>query len=54
MTAMATGLPVYAGPIEGTAIGNLVTQMITGGLFEDLTAARNCIFESFDIKTFNK
>ncbi|RKM59746.1 rhamnulokinase [Butyrivibrio sp. CB08] len=54
LTAKATGLPVFAGPIEGTAIGNLVIQMITGGLFEDLQTARNCIFESFDIKTFNE
>ena len=52
LTAKATSLPVYAGPIEGTAIGNLVIQMITSGIFNDLTDARNCIFESFDIKTF--
>ena len=52
LTAKATSLPVYAGPIEGTAIGNLVIQMISAGIFADLTDARNCIFESFDIKTF--
>lgn len=52
LTARATSLPVYAGPIEGTAIGNLVIQMITDGIFKDLSDARNCIFESFDIKTF--
>ncbi|MBQ8030257.1 MAG: rhamnulokinase [Butyrivibrio sp.] len=52
LTAKATFLPVYAGPIEGTAIGNLVIQMISAGIFADLTDARNCIFESFDIKTF--
>jgi rhamnulokinase len=52
LTAKATGLPVYAGPIEGTAIGNLVIQMINAGLFKDLASARECIFESFDIKIF--
>jgi len=52
LTAKATSLPVYAGPIEGTAIGNLVIQMISAGIFADLTDARNCIFKSFDIKTF--
>lgn len=52
LTAKATSLPVYAGPIEGTAIGNLVIQMITAGIFKSLADARNCIFESFDIKTF--
>ncbi len=52
LTAKATGLPVYAGPIEGTAIGNLVVQMISAGIFEDLQDARNCIFDSFEIKEF--
>lgn len=50
MTASVTGLPVWAGPVEGTAIGNLVIQMIRGGDFADLAAARSCIRESFDIK----
>ena len=50
LTAAATGLPVWAGPVEGTAIGNLVIQMIRGGEFADLAAARSCIRESFDIK----
>lgn len=49
-TAKATGLPVYAGPIEGTAIGNLLVQMIAGGDLEDLQSARNTIRNSFDIK----
>ncbi len=52
LTAKATGLPVFAGPIEGTAVGNLVIQMIAGGVFTDLSEARNCIFESFDVKKF--
>ena len=46
----ATGLTVYAGPVEGTAIGNLVVQMIEGNEFENLQAARNAIRESFEIK----
>ena len=52
LTAKATGLTVYAGPIEGTAIGNLAVQMISAGIFKDLQDARNCIFESFEIKKF--
>ena len=52
MTANETGLTVYAGPIEGTAIGNLAIQMITTGIFKDLKDARNCIYESFEIKEF--
>jgi len=49
-TARMTGLPVFAGPIEGTAIGNLVMQMISNGEFDNLQAARNAIRESFEIK----
>ena len=51
MTARATGRVVYAGPVEGTAIGNLVVQMIADGVFADLQQARAAIRESFDIKT---
>ena len=43
LTAKATGLEVFAGPIEGTAIGNLIVQMIAGGDFKDLEAARAAI-----------
>jgi tRNA dimethylallyltransferase len=43
LTADATGLEVFAGPAEGTAIGNLVVQMITAGEFTDLAAARAAI-----------
>ncbi|MCD8357434.1 MAG: rhamnulokinase [Clostridia bacterium] len=50
MTAKATGLPVYAGPIEGTALGNLMVQMIYAGEFQNLQEARNAIKNSFDIK----
>lgn len=50
MTATVTGLPVWAGPVEGTAIGNLVIQMIHGGEFADLAAARQSIRKSFEIK----
>lgn len=52
LTANATGKTVYAGPGEATAIGNLMAQMIHGGELEDLKAARKCVFESFDIQTF--
>ena len=50
MTASATGLPVCAGPVEGTAIGNLIVQMIVAQEFDSLQAARNAIKRSFDIK----
>lgn len=43
LTAEETGLEVFAGPTEGTAIGNLIVQMITAGEFADLDAARAAI-----------
>ena len=49
-TAQATGLTVFAGPVEGTAIGNLLVQMIAGGDLSDLAAARSAIRRSFEIK----
>ena len=52
MTAKALGIPVIAGPIEGTAIGNLIVQMIADGVFENLSAARSSIGKSFEIRTF--
>lgn len=49
LTARATGRKVIAGPGEGTAIGNLMAQMITGGEFSNLKEARACVTISFDI-----
>ncbi len=49
LTAKATGLEVFAGPTEGTAIGNLVVQFIAGGEFKDLADARAAIVRSFDV-----
>ena len=43
LTARATGLEVSAGPTEGTAIGNLIVQMIASGEFADLAEARRAI-----------
>lgn len=43
LTAEATGLEVFAGPTEGTAIGNLIVQMIFSGEFADLNEARKAI-----------
>ena len=50
LTARACGKPVYAGPVEATAIGNIASQMIATGEFQDLNEARRVIFNSFDVK----
>ncbi len=52
LTARETGLTVYAGPGEATAIGNLACQMIANGELKDLQDARNVIFTSFEVKTY--
>ncbi len=49
-TAKALNLPVYAGPVEGTAIGNLLVQMIAAGEFASLQAARDAVRASFEIR----
>ncbi|MCI8561422.1 MAG: rhamnulokinase [Dorea sp.] len=52
LTAGYTGRKVSAGPVEATAIGNVAVQMISDGVFEDLSEMRRCIRESFDIKLY--
>ena len=43
LTAEATGLNVVVGPVEATATGNLIVQMIAAGEFKDLDEARKAI-----------
>lgn len=52
LTAKYTGCTVYAGPTEATAIGNLMVQMMTRGELKDLESARDCVFQSFAVKTY--
>ena len=52
LTAKATGVPVYAGPTEATAIGNIAAQMMSAGELTGLKAARACVFESFPISQY--
>ena len=52
MTADAAGRTVVAGPTEGTALGNLMAQLIAGGVFADLAQAREAECASFDVVTY--
>ncbi len=51
-TADVCGRVVISGPTEGTAIGNLVCQMISSGEIRDLKEARSIIKDSFKIKEY--
>lgn len=52
LVAKITGKEVLAGPVEATAIGNIVAQLISKNEFKDLSEARQAIKESFEIKIF--
>lgn len=52
--ADATNKTVYAGPVEATAIGNLVAQLMALGEIDSLSEARELIKQSFEVKTFEK
>jgi rhamnulokinase len=43
MTASATGLPVYAGPVEAAALGNTVIQAIADGTLSTIADGRRLI-----------
>ena len=47
-TADAAATPVVAGPIEATAIGNIMVQAIAGGAINSIADAREIIRRSFD------
>ena len=52
LCADACELPVTAGPVEASALGNLSAQMIALGVIENLSAARKLICTSFEMHEF--
>ncbi|WEG10935.1 rhamnulokinase [Pullulanibacillus sp. KACC 23026] len=52
--ANVTDKQVLAGPVEATAIGNIVAQLMALGDLSNLKEARQLIRESFPIKIFEK
>ncbi len=52
LTADAIGRPVIAGPVEGTAAGNIGVQAIASGAIEDLAAFREVVAHSFPTSTY--
>lgn len=52
LCADACELPVTAGPVEASALGNLSAQMIALGVIENLTVARALICSSFEMHDY--
>jgi sugar (pentulose or hexulose) kinase len=52
MTADACARPVIAGPVEATAIGNLLVQAIATGAVKNLEEARAIVRENFNVKRY--
>lgn len=51
-TADACGIPVYAGPEEATAIGNLAVQAMSTGEIKDIAQAREVVRNSFNVAEY--
>jgi len=52
-TANAIGRPVIAGPAEGTAIGNLMAQLMAKGEAKDLGQARDILRRTVETKVYS-
>ncbi|MCI5779260.1 MAG: rhamnulokinase [Lentisphaeria bacterium] len=52
LASCALRRPVVAGPVEATAAGNILVQAMARGLLKDLSAARDVVRRSFDLKRF--
>ena len=50
--ANSIGIPVVTGPVEGTAIGNIMLQAKAAGLVSDMFEMRKMIAASIDLKTY--
>ncbi len=51
-SANATGVPVITGPVEATAIGNLMVQVMAKGHVSSLNEIRQIISSSFELNTY--
>ncbi len=51
-TADATGRPVIAGPIEATALGNIIVQLMAAHHLASLAEGRELVRRSFELSTY--
>lgn len=52
LTANVTGRPVMAGPVEATAIGNVLVQALGLGHIRSIEEGREIVRKSFDVVTY--
>ena len=52
MTADSTGVPVIAGPVEATTLGNAIIQMVSLGLLRDVKHAREILAGTLNVVTY--
>lgn len=52
LTADTLGIPVIAGPVEGTAIGNIMIQAKAAGVVKDRWEMRRIIANSVELRTY--
>lgn len=52
LAADACGMPVYAGPTEATAIGNIASQLISSGHLSGISEAREVVRNSFEVEEY--
>lgn len=50
--ANSTGLPVISGPVEGTALGNIMVQAMARGKVASLAQIRSVVRNSFELKKY--
>ena len=50
--AEATARPIYTGPVEATAIGNILMQMLAQGRIASLREGRDLVRRSFPMETY--
>lgn len=54
LASQSLGIPVIAGPVEATALGNIVLQLIALGEIESIREGRRIIAETEKVITFNE
>ena len=51
LTAKRSGRKVMTGPVEATAIGNIIAQLLYDGAVKDINSAKMLVKDSFDVQT---